>query len=192
MQPVFIIKPNVKKVCLINVIKVAAAVIIIIVAVTYSKSIIDLSLFKDALEISDKELPAPGIVLMNFILASVLAAMIAFVVSYLSASKREYMFYPDRIEIYNNFLIFNLTKVIIPLANVVSVTAEMSGEKKLFGLGRIVFQLTAMKDKTAIIDDIDQPDYYVPYIQKLLNEVRAKFDTEYKFNATVDRTLSGL
>jgi len=110
----------------------------------------------------------------------------------MSASKKQYVFYPDRIEMYDNFLIFNISQKTIPLANVVSVNAEQEGEAKLFGMGKIVLQLTAMKDQKAELEDIDKPEYYIPYIQNLINQLRARFDTEYKFNATVDRTLSGL
>ena len=191
-QPAFVIRPNVTKICMINVIKVAAAAIIIIAVATYAKNLVDFAVISELFEDPSQELPAPQQVLMNFLLGTFVAAAAAFGLSYMSASKKQYGFYPDRIEMYDNFLIFNISQKTIPLANVVSVNAEQEGEAKLFGMGKIVLQLTAMKDQKAELEDIDKPEYYIPYIQNLINQLRARFDTEYKFNATVDRTLSGL
>jgi hypothetical protein len=192
MQPVFIIKPNVKKVCIMNVLKVAAAATIIIAVVTYSRYIIDFSVFSDVFGFTEQDTPSGVQVIANFALGVLFASLVAFILSYLSASKRQYVFFPDHVEIYTNFLIFNLAQRQIPLANVVSVRAVKEGEQKLFGMGRIVLELTAMNEKQAELDDIDQPEYYVPYVQNLLNNVRAQFDTQFKFKATIDRTMSGL
>ena len=190
MEPAFIIKPNVKKLCTINIIKVAAAVAIIAVVVTYSRYIFDFSMFKDLLDINQEDLPSTGRLAMNFIAAIVLTGLITFALTYMSASKRQYLFYQDKLEIDDNFLIFNINKKEIPLTNVVSINPEKKGEKAFFGLGKIVIQLTAMEEKSVELEDLDQPEYYVPYIQKLLDQIKEQMRSDYSFNKKIDSTLS--
>ncbi len=192
MQPAFIIKPNVKKVCLLNVLKVAAAVTIIVAVVAYSRSIFDFSVLTDVMNIGQNELPSTSSLVASFAGAIVLSGLITFALSYMSASRRQYIFYPDRLEMDDNFLIFNLTKKEIPLTNIVSVNPQKKGEKSLVGLGSIVLQLSGTQEKSVELEDLEQPGYYVPYIQKLLENVRQRMQSDYDFNRKVDNTLNNL
>jgi len=172
--------------------KVTAAVIVIIAVVSYSSYLIDFSIFKDVLEIGEGDLPSTGRLIINFAIGVLVAALITLIVSYLSASKRQYLFYSDKLEIHNNFLIFNISKKEIDLSKIVSVNVEFKGEKKLFGLGKIILMLTGTKEKSVDLEDLDQPDYYVPYIQRLLDAIKMQETKQFVLNNKIDNTLSGL
>jgi hypothetical protein len=189
MQPVFAIKPDVKTVCLINVIKVVAAVVIIVAVVTYLGQLVDFGIIGESIGITSQDLPETGQVVMNFALAAMLASLLTFVVSYLSASKRQYAFFPDHVEIYDNFLIFNVSQKNVPLLNVVSVRASREGEKKIFGLGKVVIELTGLQEKSADLDDLRNPEQFLPYIQRLVDQHKSAEQAQFTYNQNIQRTL---
>ena len=190
MQPVFIIKPDVKRVCAVNVIKVAAAAAIIVAAVTYSKYLFDISIFVEAFELSTESLPDTKTIVANFVMGILLASLLTFVVSYLSVSKRQYIFYPDRLEADKNFMIFNVGRVVVPLMNIVSVRSDSQGEQKLFGMGQIEFELSGLPEKQAKLDNIRKPESYLPYIQRLIDNVKAQNASQYAFQTQLSSTLN--
>lgn len=189
MQPEFVLKPNVKKVTLLNVSKVAFAVILVLGIVFYLSMLIDLSIFKEAFGFSENEMPTLSQVITNFILAVVVASIITVIISYMSIGKRQYVFFPDRMEKYTNFLIFNVGKEIIPYNNIASIRVDMSFSDHLIKSGTIILELTGMKKKSVALEYIDNAEGYLPYIQKLLNENKMRQTTGYQFNQKIEETL---
>ena len=59
-------------------------------------------------DITAADFPSTQQVIVNFSLGAVFAGMLAFLLTHLSASKRQYVFYADKLVMYVNFMIFNI------------------------------------------------------------------------------------
>jgi len=189
MQPEFVLKPNVKKVIMLNVAKVAFTVILILGLLFYLSTLVDLSIFGEVFGLSGEELPEASGLMTNFMLAIIITSIITVGVSYLSVGKKQYMFFPDRLEHYTNFLILNVSKEVIPYNNIASVRVDMNFSDHIIKTGTIILELTGMKKKSVSLEYVDNPDGYLPYIQKLLDNNKASFNMEYQFNKKVEGTL---
>lgn len=191
-QAEFVLKPNVKKVIMLNVGKVVLAVIVILGLIFYFSTLVDLSIFGDVFALSENELPKLSEVILNFSVGVVIAALLASLISYLSVSKREYMFFQDRMEKYTNFLIFNVNKIVIPLNNIARVRVEKNTNDHLLRTGTVVLDLTGLEMKEIKLEYLDDAEKCVPYIQQLIDNTRAKFGMQYQFNQTIGDTLDRL
>jgi len=188
-KPQFTLQPSVAKVCLLNVSKVIIAVIIILGLIYYLSTLVDLSIFKEALDIKEGELPSMGDMTIRFVIAVIIASVITLTLSYLSIGKKQHLFYTDRLESYKSYMLFNVSKKTFPYTNIVSIRAVQDFTDSLLGTGRIVIGLTAMKEKNVTLEFIDKADEYVPYIQTLLNNARTQYGMAYQQNKTIQNTL---
>ncbi|NQV08945.1 hypothetical protein HQ529_03785 [Candidatus Woesearchaeota archaeon] len=189
MQPEFVLKPSLKKVTLLNVLKVIFAVVLIFGVLFYLSVLVDLSVFTEAFGITNSEMPSLSRVLVIFSLAAIVTSIITIIISYVSTGKKQLVFFLDRLESYTNILIFNVGKEEILYDNISSIRGEMSFGDHLVKTGTLIFELTGLKKKSISFEYVDNAEQYLPYIQKLLDAHRANYTADYQFNKRIDETL---
>jgi len=192
MEPVLTLKPDVRKVCTLNILKVVGAAAIILVVVYYAATFVEWSAFTEALDISKGEFPSIWELAVNFTLAILVVAATTLLLSYASLSKKQYMFFSDRLEIYAGFIIFSIGKKVISLNNIVSVRIENDQTGNFLGTGVIILELTGTSESSLRIENISSPGQYISEIQRLLDENRARYTTQYQQNQRIGDALERL
>ena len=190
MDAEFVLKPNLKKVALLNVLKVTFSVIVILGVLFYLSVLVDLSIFAFAFGISTSELPSLPTLIGIFFVAILVTSIIAVIISVMSVGKKQIMFFSDRLEVYNNFHGFNLDQKVIAYKNISAVNVELNFNDHLMKTGTLVFQLTGTETKSISFEYVDNAEKYLPYVQKLLQNSTANYTADYAFNKKIDDTLN--
>ena len=189
-QANFVIKPNTTKVSIFNALKVLlVAAFILGLAFYMTKLIGDISAITEEFGITAEDMPERGQLIISFILGVSLVSGLAYILTAISISKVQYIFYPDRIEISKDLMVFNIKKREIMYNNILSVRSTQSYQEKILQTGSIILELTGTNEKEEIIQNVDKAKEYLPYIQQLLDHWKAQSNMEYQENVEIEQTL---
>ena len=186
----FVIKPSTTKISIFNALKVLlVGALIIGLAFYMTKLIGDMSVITEEFGITAEDMPETGQLIISFILGVFLVSGLTFAITFVSNGKVQYIFYHNRIEIFNDYMIFNTKQREIMYNNIISVRSTQSNQDRILQTGSIIFELTGTDEKEEIIQNIDKAKEYLPYIQQLLDQWKAQSNMEYQENAEMERTL---
>jgi len=176
MQQIAEITPNAKKLCILSSIEIVIVSALIIGFIIYLDSIVNF----DSLFQTFQQLGAPKILASSFlswfvIIAAVLTAAVL-VLNYLALGKVRYVFYEDQLACYNNFLIMQISEIIIPYKNIIGVSVD---KPNTVNNADITIEMTGMKKKSQILKFIDNAAEVAGEIQKILDNYRANYYAKY-------------
>lgn len=181
------LKPNSKKIILLNFLKVLTAVLVIVGIIFFINMFVDLNVFKELFPADESGFDIKMAVTSTFFLAGFIITAILFL-DYLMLSKVRYAFYNDSLKYRQNFLIMQTSELSIPYNNIVKVTFE---KIPVLNTGSIIIELTGMKEKSIELKFIDNTEQVTSDILKLINEYRSRYyskkSEEYKYDGILNK-----
>lgn len=182
------VKPNIKKVFLMNIIEIVSVALFIALLAVMFISLIGIEFFSEMLGMfgitSEVKL---WHILLWFISAIVAVIAVILSLNYVSLGNVRYEFQKDKIVYYSCFLFVLINSKEVPYGNVSRISFGSEGFLNgLFKTGAITLELTAMKEKELKMDFIDNAEQVARYIQKMIGEYKSRYYSDkmgYKSNA---------
>jgi len=171
------VKPNLKKVFLMNIITVVSIALVILLLIIMFSRIVGTEFFQEVAGGFgfDVEIELWHVILW-FILAIVIVTLVILVINYFSLSNVRYEFQPEKIVYYRSLFFVLLNSKGIPYANIAKINFDYEGFlNSLFNTGKITIELTAMKEKEFKMEFIDNAEQVAKYIQKMIQDYRSRY-----------------
>ncbi|MBU0628679.1 MAG: hypothetical protein KKC75_05785 [Nanoarchaeota archaeon] len=169
------IRPNVKKAFISNLVFVGITVTLIIGIVLYLNSIVGLDVFLDTFREFGIEVSASSIIRW-FIFFVILFTVLLLIKNYASLGKVAYTLYPDKLVYSKSLLIFQVSAKEIPYQNIAKISYE---KKSTLSAGKIVIDLTGIKETKMELEFIDNPEEVMKQMQDAINKYRANYYAQY-------------
>lgn len=191
-MPVPEIKPNIKKVFLMNVIKIVSVAAFISLLDILFVRIIGKDFFQDVL--AGLNVTAE-FSMWHFTLWSILAIVVIITVvlitNYFVLGNVRYEFYPDKIIHYKSMLFVLLKSKEIPYGNIARINFDYEGFlNSLFNTGTITIELSAMKEKELKMEFIDNAEQVVRYIQGMIQNYKTRYYAQRTEGYRVDNIFN--
>jgi len=168
------IKPNAKKIFILNILKIlifsviAIAIIIVIDVFTILDSLVEIfKIFNYGVEVNQ--------IVFFLIILVVTISLGALIRNYIIVSNLSYEIYYDKIIYVNNAMFIFKNTVEINFRNVVRIYFSTKGLiNQMFGTGSIIIDLTGLDKKSITLDFIGNIEQVTSYLQNVINKYRAR------------------
>ncbi len=181
MPEPFVLKPNIKKVFIINLIKVMFALLILFIAYYLIKTV-GADIMRDFVEYF--EISVEGPVLLWFFIGAVFVLFLALILNYVSTAGEKYEFYPNKVVISKGRTI----EVAYDYVSRVSYD-NVGFENSLFNMGTIIIEFSGIREKQAKLEFIDNFLEKTRKIHDLINGYRLKKQAIYSEKARISSIL---
>lgn len=186
------VKPNIKKVFLMNVIKVVSIALVVLLLVIFFFRIVGGDFFNEIFAAFDITIEAE---FWHFVLWVILAIAVVTVIiltlNYLNLGNVRYELQPDRIVYYYNLSFVLLKSKEVPYGNIAKINFDYEGFlNSLFNTGTITLELTAMKEKEFKMEFIDNAEQVARYIQKMIQDYKSRYYAQRTEGYKVDTILN--
>jgi len=186
------IKPNTKKVFLMNSVKVgSAALVVVLVAAVFIKLVggeFLVEIFEGlgfSVEVKFWQ------VFLWFIVAVAGILAVLLVLNYITVGSLRYEFQPDKIVCYSCIFYILINSKDVPYENIVRINFDYKGFfNSMFNTGTITIELTAMKEREVKMEFIDNAEQVAKFIQRKVQEYKSQYYAQRAEEYRVDKVLS--
>ncbi len=192
-MPIPEVKPNIKKVFLMNVIEVFFAALLIVLVFIVLLKILGGDFLNEILAGFDIVIDINlKYVIWWFTLAIVVVTVIVLIINYFNLGNLRYEFQLDRIVYYDSMLFVLINKKEIPYGNITRIHFDYEGFlNSFFNTGTITIELSAMKEKEFKMEFIEHAEQVAKYIQRRIRDYKSRYyakrTEEYKIDNILDR-----
>jgi len=178
------VKPNFKKLFMLNTIILVFALIAFIGILFYLRTLIP-SGTMNILKGIGMNIPEINIfpILVGIV---VLFGIIITVSNYFSLGSAAYHFYKDKMVCYKNIFIFKGKEIMIPYSNISRVTYQT----KFPDTSDVILELSGLKDKEFKMEYIDDGQQMAISIQNFINNFKSRYYTAQAQNARFENILN--
>ena len=175
------LRPNIKKIFLLNMLKIGFAVGVIITAVAFLNYMIDIKEVYKGIQEGFSGIgiqfspPSQTQIIMWVTIALFGMGIFLMLFNYIALGKVRYIFYSNRLALYRSFLMIQVKEDMIPYSNIVKV----SFEKAFPNTGNIALELSGMEQKEIKLQFIDNAVQAVANIQRLIQNYKASYYAQY-------------
>ena len=167
------IKPNVKKIFILNIIKILLLLMVVVVVAV----VIDIVTFFDALtevlKIFNLDIDTK-LIEFSLIILAVIFSLTTLIINYLIVSSLKYEIQFDKIIYVNNAMFIFKNTMEINFRNVVKIYFSSKGLiNQMFDTGSIIIDLTGLDKKNITLEFIDNIEQVTSYLQDVVNRYRA-------------------
>ncbi|MBI3027050.1 hypothetical protein HYY70_02965 [Candidatus Woesearchaeota archaeon] len=186
-----VLKPNIKKVFLKNLIGVVSFLLLASVILVIFNSLVGLDIFFVIFEVFGIAISQSALLgYMILIILAISALLLG--LSYLANANLRYEFYQDKLILYENNLLVFVNSAEIPYKNIVKISYDNSGVfNKIFNSGAVILDTSGIKSNTIKLNFIDNAEQTAQYIHSLISEFasiqQAVFTENYKIGKIVDK-----
>lgn len=185
--PIAIIKPNVKKQFILNLLFVFGVVSLIVVMIVYFETTVGFDVLFGSFEAIGVSL-SPGRPITYAIFLTIIFGSIFLILNYLTLSKIHYTLYKDKLVYAKSMFFAHIPDLEIPFSNISKVTFQ----KKALNTGTITIELTGMKEPKVEMKFIDNPEEVVNRIHQLIQEYRARYYAKYTQEYKIQNIMEDL
>jgi len=190
LTPVKIVRPNIHKIILKNIIFISSILAGIIAVLIYLNNIVGLDAFMilfDTLGI----VVDPKNTLIISILIFLSLAIIFIIISYLRKVNVRYEFYKDKIKLYEPTALLFLTSQEISYSKIVKISYNYTGVmNKILNSGKIIIDVTGMKEGFCEMELIDQTPQVVEQLLKIVKEYNSLQQMQFEENNRINNIMN--
>jgi signal transduction histidine kinase len=185
------IKPDIRKVFLVNLFKIFGAAILIVLVLVLLHFTAGLDMFIEIFATFGLEIIAAE-ALVWFIIAIIVLSIVVLFVNYLVLLNVKYEFYEDKMVIYKNSMLIFTNSTDIPYRQISKVTFNADGFlNTLFNTGSVYLDLSTMGLPVMELEFIDRVAESARYIQDVIRahlaKVQAEYTEKYKIDGILDK-----
>ncbi|MDP7179671.1 MAG: hypothetical protein QF824_00165 [Candidatus Woesearchaeota archaeon] len=169
MQP-YTIRPNFKKIFIVNATKVTLAIATVIFLVVFFKNEIGFDVFTDVLQGLELGIEFDPTQIIYFLVGGVVLVYIGLLVfNYMLLQNIRYELLQDKLISYVTAFFILLDSKEIHYKNIARISFDTDGLiNGLLNTGHITLELSAMNEKTFTIEYVDNPEQVAQYLQQLI------------------------
>ena len=169
MQP-YVIRPNFKKIFVVNATKVTLAIATVIIVIVFFKEEIGFEVFSDVVGGLGFGLDFdPSQIVFFAIVGIILLYLGLLVFNYMLLQNIRYELLQDKLISYTTAFFILLDSKEIPFQNISRISFDTEGLiNSMMNTGNITLELSAMAEKTFKIEYVDNPQQVSQYIQQLI------------------------
>jgi hypothetical protein len=188
-----ILKPNIKKVFIYDILKIISAAVVLIVFVLFFNYSVGSDVLVPIFETFGIVVEINTTTILLWFLAAVLIVAAALlIVDYLILSNVRYEFYPKKIVKYRTVFFILINSEDIPYGNIARVSYDYSGLiNLLLKTGTVNVELTGTKKNNLKMEFIDDPPKVSQYIQKCIALYKSRYYAErtedYRVGKIIDK-----
>jgi hypothetical protein len=189
VTPIKIVRPNIHKVLVKNLIIISSIVAGIILILVYLDKMVGLDVFMMPLEALGITID-PGNSLSIIISIFVGIIIIFLVTNYLNIINVKYEFYADRIKLYEPTLLVIIAPKEILYKNIIKISYSYDNViNKLLSSGEITIDVNGMKDDPIKMEVIDQTEELVAQLLKIIADYNSLQQMQFEENRRINSIM---
>lgn len=188
------LRPDIKKVFFLNLVKVALIIGILAGSIYFVKYTIKIQDTLDDIKLGFQELgmqlspPSESEVIRWLIISVSVVSLVLLLANYIMLGKVRYVFYRDRLSLYKSFLMVSIKEQTIPYGSI----AKVSYEGSALNTGTVILEISGMNQKEVRLEYIDNADQAVANIQRIIENYRAEYYAQYAQDKRLGNIVSQL
>ncbi|MGV8141955.1 MAG: hypothetical protein ACP5NW_05940 [Candidatus Woesearchaeota archaeon] len=187
--PKKIIKPNIHKVFVKNLITVSGIAALIILLLVYMDKIVGLDVFLMPFESLGITVQGENILMVSILIFLGLTVGIL-AVNYLNIINLKYELYDDHLRVYNSVAWLFMTNKEIPYNNILKMSYNYDGfMNKLLSCGDITIDLTGMKEGFVKLELLDRTEELMAELMKTINEYKSLQQMQFEENRKINNIM---